>query len=368
MNAAVRAWTPEPDLELGIAEERLLPASAPAEVRGDGRDDVRLLLQERGSGRFAHRHFRDLPEILAPGDLLVVNRSATVPASLPAQDDAGRFMRLHVAQRLGPGIYRVEGRSADGLRPAARVPAAGERLAVVDGRGGRLDLKVLDRASSMSRQVVVATQGRRSLGPWQMEIGQPIRYAYVPRRWSIEFYQTVFAGPPGSAEMPSAARPFTTGTLAALRRRGVRIAFLTLHCGLSSEEVEGSLAEHYLPPEPYRLPAGTVQDIMRARARGGRVIAVGTTVVRALVSASREGRLAAGHGLADAVVRPGVDVQMIDGLLTGLHAPRSSHLALLETFAPPEHLRGAYEAALAQGYLWHEFGDVHLILPGVQTA
>ena len=368
MSAAVRAMSGEPDLDLGIAPDRLLPAREPAEIRGAGRDDVRLLLQERDSGILRHQSFRDIAEILRPGDLLVVNRSATLPASLPARDGRGVALRIHVARRQGPGCYRVEARSADGLSPAEHVPAPGAQIFLERGHGERLALEVLRRASPDSRQIVVAVEGARSLGPWLAEIGAPIRYGYVTRAWPLEFYQTVFAGPPGSAEMPSAARPFTLSILASLRRRRVRVAGLVLHCGLSSEEVTGRLADHFLPPEPFWLPQATVRAILETRAGGGRVVAVGTTVVRALMSASPEGRLVPRRGLAGAVARPGADVHLIDGMLTGLHTPRSSHLAMLEAFAPPGHLRDAYEAAIERGYLWHEFGDMHLILPGVRRA
>lgn len=354
----------EPDLDLGIAPERLWPATEPAEIRGGGRDDVRLLLQDTVTGRFSHHHFRELAALLEPGDLVVVNRSATLPAALPARDEAARPLRLHVARRLGTGLYLAEARSADGLQPAAGVPAVGERLQI--GRAGEpgLGLRVVAHPAPSSRQIVVRTRGARSLRPWQSALGESIRYAYVPRAWPLEFYQTIFAGPPGSAEMPSAARPFTARTLADLRRRGVRIAYLTLHCGLSSEEVGDRLDGHFLPPEPYHLPAATVRAIADAHARGGRVIAVGTTVVRALVSATAGGSLRPGRGEAGAVVRPGTDLPFIDALLTGMHAPRTSHLALLETFIAPDALAPAYESAIAQGYLWHEFGDVHLLLPG----
>ena len=364
MSALLTPTSLEPDLGLGIAPERLRPAEEPAEVRGDGRDDVRLLLQDTLSGRFAHRHFRDLAAILAPGDLLVVNRSATLPASLPATDQGGHALRLHVAQRLGPGLYLAEGRSADGLLPAERVPDVGERVYLGRADGETLVLRVAGRPALSSRQFVVRTRGRRSLRSWQVAVGEPIRYAYVPRPWPIEFYQTIFAGPPGSSEMPSAARPFTARTLEALRHRGIGIAHLTLHCGLTSEEVEGSLEDHFLPPEPYQLPPATVRAIEEARARGGRIVAVGTTVVRAIVSATIAGRLRPGRGEARAVVRPGIGLPFIDGLLTGMHAPRSSHLALLETFIPAPELALAYEDAIAQGYRWHEFGDVHILLPG----
>lgn len=365
MRAALR---PPLDLDLGIREEWLQPATEPAEVRGAGRDDVRLLVQDRSTGAFAHRRFEDLAAQLRPGDLLVVNRSGTLPASLPARTAGAAALRLHVAQRLGRGVYRVEVRTADGLHPSQDIPAAGERLLLWDAKGGTLGLRVLGQAHPASRQLLVRTAGRRSLYPWMLRAGRPIRYGYVVREWPLSAYQTIFAGPLGSAEMPSAARPFTPATLRTLRERGVGIAFLTLHCGLSSEEVDGPLAAHYLPAEPYVLPAATVRAIERARERGGRVIAVGTTVVRTLQSACAEGAPRPGRGLAGAVLHPGVHTCAVDGLLTGLHAPRTSHLGLLEAFLPAHALREAYLDAIREGYLWHEFGDMHLILPGARLG
>ena len=365
MSAELR---PPLDLDLGIREEWLQPAREPAEVRGAGRDDVRLLVQDRLTGAFAHHRFAELAEQLRPGDLLVVNRSGTLPASLPARTFGGAPVRLHVAQRLGRGVYRAEVRTADGLHPSKDIPAARERLLLTDAQGGTLPLRVLGRAHPSSRQLLVRTPGRQSLAPWMLRAGRPIRYSYVGRDWPLSTYQTIFAGPLGSAEMPSAARPFTPATLRTLRERGVGIASLTLHCGLSSEEVEGRFAAHYLPPEPYVLPAAAVREIGRARARGGRVIAVGTTVVRTLQSACAEGAPRPGRGLAGAVLYPGVHTCGVGGLLTGLHAPRTSHLALLEAFVPAHALREAYLDAIREGYLWHEFGDMHLILPGARLS
>lgn len=354
---------PAPDLSLGIPEEMLLPATEPAEERGSGRDDVRLLVQDRDSGIHIHGRFPQLGRFLQAGDLLVLNRSGTLPASLPARLPDGSALRLHVAGRIAQGIYRVEARSADGLAPLDRVPPRGTQFLLTLPDGESLSLDVQSRADAASRQVVVRTAARRSLQPWMRRIGDPIRYAYVPRPWPLSAYQTAFAGPAGSSEMPSAGRPFTLSMLHALRRSGIGIAYLTLHCGLSSEEVRGSLDQHFLPAEPYHLPGETVRAIMRTRRAGGRVVAVGTTVVRALQSACADGDPRSGRGSATAVVRPGVRPCAVDGLLTGMHTPRSSHLALLEAFLPAPALRAAYLDAIAHGYLWHEFGDLHLILP-----
>lgn len=350
------------DLELGIREAWLRPAQEPPEARGDGRDDVRLLVQDRATGAFGHRHFRELPALLQTGDLLVANRSGTLAASLPAQSAAGP-LRVHVARRLDQGLYRVEARTPEGLHPIDPPPPPGSSLRLEDKQGRTLRLEVLGPAHHASRQLIVRTERRRSLLPWMLRLGRPIRYAYVPQEWPLDAYQTEFAGPPGSAEMPSAGRPFTASLLQKLQQKGIGIAYLTLHCGLSSEEVEGSLAEHYLPAEPYVLPKATVQAIERTRAGGGRVIAVGTTVVRALQSACSGERVFAGKGLAGAVLRPGVAPCAVDGLLTGLHTPKSSHLALLEAFLPAPALRAAYLDAIRQAYRWHEFGDLHLIVP-----
>ncbi len=195
--------------------------------------------------------------------------------------------------------------------------------------------------------------------PYLLRHGVPIRYSYVPRDWPLTAYQTVFAHSPGSAEMPSASRPFSLSVVAELVSRGVLIAPLTLHCGVSSLEGE---EDPY--PEPYDVPPATADLVNHVRARGGRVIAGGTTVVRALETAALgSGRVAASAGWTSHVVTPETGVRAVDGLLTGLHEPRSSHLRMLAAFAGPELLGRCYQAAIDDGYLWHEFGDVHLLLP-----
>ncbi len=190
--------------------------------------------------------------------------------------------------------------------------------------------------------------------------GSPIRYDYVPRQWPLAYYQTVFATEPGSAEMPSAGRPFTREIVQRVRRMGVSIAPVVLHTGVASLE-----ADEPPYPERYRVPEATADLVNRARTTGGQVVAVGTTVVRALETvATPDGRVGAGEGWTELVVTPERGVFAIDAILTGLHAPRASHLAMLEALAGRNHLETAYRSALRHRYLWHEFGDLHLIFGG----
>jgi len=195
--------------------------------------------------------------------------------------------------------------------------------------------------------------------PYLLRHGVPIRYSYVRRDWPLPWYQTVFARNPGSAEMPSASRPFTPELVTELAARGVLIAPLTLHAGVSSLEAD---EDPY--PEPYDVPPATARLVNHVRAHGGRVIAAGTTVVRALETAAADsGEVVSSAGWTSHVVTPETGVQVVDGLLTGLHEPRSSHLRMLAAFAGPGLLSRCYQAAITSGYLWHEFGDVHLLLP-----
>jgi S-adenosylmethionine:tRNA ribosyltransferase-isomerase len=189
--------------------------------------------------------------------------------------------------------------------------------------------------------------------------GQPIRYSHADRAWPIEAYQSVFSRDPGSAEMPSAARPFTESLVTELVTRGIVLAPITLHTGVSSQEAGE-------PPyaERYEVPPATASLVNAAHADGRRVIAVGTTVVRALEStADASGRSHPGRGWTELVVTPERGVRVVDGLVTGWHEPESSHLAMLEAIAGRELLDASYAAAVAEGYRWHEFGDSHLILP-----
>jgi S-adenosylmethionine:tRNA ribosyltransferase-isomerase len=194
--------------------------------------------------------------------------------------------------------------------------------------------------------------------------GQPIRYGYITESYPLEYYQTYFAAVPGSAEMPSAGRPFTQRVMDSLRLRHIEVASLLLHTGISSLEVEAEeIEDQPLYPEPFHVPAATAEAVNFAHNEGRRVVAVGTTVVRALESAWDGHQVRPARGFTRLYVHPGRPVNVVDGLLTGLHDPLVSHLAMLYAIAGQEMIRAAYGEAIANGYLWHEFGDTHLILP-----
>jgi S-adenosylmethionine:tRNA ribosyltransferase-isomerase len=366
-----------------------LEATAPPEARGLRRDHVRLLAVDRADGSVTHHRFHELPRLLEPGDLLVVNDSRTLPASLLGRTAAGVPVEVRLAARdpgrPGPvldGIERwaalVLGVPAGGgdpalvptdARPAAPALAAGERLEFAGGLGAT----ALGRHEEARPLVWLAfdAAGER-LAEALHRAGRPVRYAYVPRAWPLHHYQTLFAAGPGSAEMASAGRPFTVQTLADLRARGVGLATISLHAGLSTYG-DPATDRRFVPAESYLVPAATAAAVAATRAAGGRVIAVGTTVVRTLETAARaedEGgeagpaaRLRTGPGVSRLRITPGFPLRVVDGLLTGLHEPEASHLDLLGAFLGPEALERAYAAALDAGYLWHEFGDVCLLLP-----
>jgi S-adenosylmethionine:tRNA ribosyltransferase-isomerase len=339
-----------------------LEAHEPPEARGLGRDDVRLMVASAHDGRIVHARFRDLPAFLEPGDLLVVNTSATLPASLPTRraDGTALQLRLSTPARSSPGDawWVVEFRSANGATPCREVQV-----------GDRFELPADASAEIVAPEPFASTGARRlwvarldlpePLDAYLRDHGHPIRYGYVPREWPLASYQNVYALEPGSAEMASAGRPFTPELLTELVARGILVAPITLHTGVSSPE-RGE------PPYPerYRVPATTARLVNTVHLWGGRVIAVGTTVVRALETvAEPDGTVDEGEGWTSLVVTPERGLYAIDGLLTGWHEPEASHLEMLRAAAPAELLDRSYEAALEHGYLWHEFGDSHLLLP-----
>lgn len=335
-----------------------LSAPAPPEARGVARDAVRLLVAAPGG--FVHGRFVELPRVLTPADTLVVNTSPTMPAAVDAAM-RGRSIALHFSTWHDDGTWTIELRHADNSGPIVDgVPNEVVRL-----RDGTVRLV---RAADGSRvgsvrlwiaEVDVAGGMRRFLGTH----GRPIRYEYVAEEWPLRFYQTVFADLarwPGSAEMASAARPFTARLVADLRAAGVGIWPIELHTGVSSPE-------SHEPPqaERYAVPPATADRINATRVRGGRVIAVGTTVTRALETVADErGYVTSGRGWTDLVLSPERPARVVDGLITGWHAPEASHLDLLQAVAGSSLVERAYQTALTNGYLWHEFGDSALFLPG----
>ena len=322
------------------------------ELRGLDPQDVALLVASRGNGRLVHACFTELGRFLRPGDLLVVNTSGTLPAALHA-DVEGQAAELHMSTPVERDDWVVELRTLQ--RTPLRPPAMGTRIGLPGGASASLLAPYLG-----SSRLSVA---RLSLGApvedYLRRHGHPIRYRHTEADLPIDAYQTVFAREPGSAEMPSAARPFTADLVTDLVAHGVLVAPITLHCGVSSLETG---ERPY--PERYRVPPETAQLVNNVRWQGGRVIAVGTTVVRALETvADDDGVLTGGRGLTQVVVTAERGMRAVDGLITGWHEPESSHLQLLEAAAGPELLRHSYAAAHAHGYRFHEFGDSHLILP-----
>lgn len=345
-----------------------LEAASPPEARGLERDAVRLMVSYQGESIIEHATFRCLPDYLHPGDLLVINTSKTLKAALHAFRSSGQQLEVHLSTHLPADVWVVELRlpGPTGTEPFAQA-SSGETLRLPGG--GWMNLLAPYRPEHRGREGKSGERIRLWLAtlelpePWQNYLeryGFPIRYKYVPQRWPIDAYQTVYATHPGSAEMPSAGRAFTAQLITDLVAGGVRIAPLVLHTGVASLEQDEPPYEEY-----FHVPAATARAVNDTRSAGGRVLAVGTTVVRALESAVGEDRLAhPAQGWTDLVVTPARRLHSVDGLLTGLHAPRSSHLQMLLALASEAHLRRAYEAALAGNYLWHEFGDLHLILPG----
>jgi S-adenosylmethionine:tRNA ribosyltransferase-isomerase len=330
----------------------LREAQEPPEQRGCGRDDVAMLVATRHDGDLVHARFRDLPDFLAPGDLLVVNTSAMLPAALDARIGE-RAVELRLSTPAAADTWIVELRTDAGL--PLQAPPVGTRVDLP----GDAHAVVVEPYAGSDRLCVARFALGLPLERYLRRHGRAIRYGYVPERWPIDAYQTVFALEPGSAEMPSAGRPFTTELVTALVSRGVLIAPLTLHTGVSSPE----LGE---PPYPerYRVPASTARLANAVREWGGRVVAVGTTVVRALETvADADGIVVPGEGRTSLVVTPERGLYAVDGLLTGWHESQASHRLMLEAAAGPDLLARSYDAAAERGYLWHEFGDVHLIFP-----
>jgi S-adenosylmethionine:tRNA ribosyltransferase-isomerase len=358
----------------GVVDAFTLPAALeaaePPEARGLRRDEVRLLISRVVAGKVDHSRFSDLPRWLSPGDVLVVNTSATINAALDAKTSGGERFELHLSTQLPGKFWVVEvrrpGPKASLPDREARagttfdLPAGGQIVLLAPypfsgslGAGSRLWISVLQLAEPVTSDLE--------------RVGRPIRYGYVTRSWPSSMYQTVFATEPGSAEMPSAGRPFTPELVARLVSGGVQIAPLLLHTGVAS------LEDHEPPYEEYfRVPPETAGLVNAAKAAGRRVIAVGTTVVRALETVTdRCGTTSPGEGWTSLVVTPERPLRAVNGMITGLHEPRATHLAMVTQViaaaggaAPSRQLEHAYREARERGYLWHEFGDSHLILAG----
>lgn len=398
MNATLPAQHQFSVESLDFELPRELAASEPPEARGLSRDEVRLMVSNVANDTIIHTRFRDFPRFLEAGDVLVVNASATINAALDAwrEGDAGSGERivLHLSSplptprrrwvvelrrvtatgnvplltaRAGERIQLPGGATAmlvepfstnEGNEPGRAAWLEGESYgARAAGAQPMVAGQLFESHSDPVRLWVAELVGTGDVLSYTAKYGSPIRYDYVRERWPLEYYQTVFATDAGSAEMPSAGRPFTREIVERLERNGVRVVPILLHTGVASLE-----SDEPPYPERFSVSATTADAVNRAHVRGGRVVAVGTTVVRALETvATADGWIRSGSGRTDLVVTPERGVYAVDALLTGLHAPRSTHLAMLEALANRRHLQMTYEAAQEHQYLWHEFGDVHLI-------
>jgi len=363
----------------GLVEKDVLPAdleaSEPPEARGLRRDAVRLLVSDIGASSTEHARFSDLPRWLDPGDLLVVNTSGTMNAALDATDALGHAFELHVSTAQPGGLWTVELRTPGHIaslpfrqaRPGMvlRLPAGGQATLLAP-------YPLTDSLDSPSRLWIAALLVPGTVPEYLARVGFPIRYQYVTKAWPSSMYQTVFVTEFGSAEMPSAGRPFTPELVTRLVSSGIQIAPILLHTGVAS-------LEDHEPPysEFYRVSPETAEWVNAARRAGRRVVAVGTTVVRALETVTDDrGVTSAGQGWTDLVITPARPLRAVNALITGLHEPRATHLMMLEraieaaageTKAAPggfatRILEHTYEEARRAGYLWHEFGDSHLIL------
>jgi len=352
----------------------------PAPSYPDRRDDVRLLVIDPAAPEGAGlRETRTpaLPELLAPGDLLVVNDAATLPASLRGTDEAGRPVEARLIAARGGG------------RAEAGSPSPGRFVAVLFGAGDwhtrtedRPPPPELAEGARLRFGGLAATVGRHAtLSPRLVELrfdddgdalwaalykeGRPVQYAHLAHDLPLWAVQTVYATRPWAFEMPSAGRPLSWEILLALRRRGVRWASLTHAAGLSA--TGDPAIDAALPlPEAFEIPPATARAVAETRARGGRVVAVGTTVVRALEGAAQQhdGIVRAGCGETDLRITPAFRPRVVDGILSGAHAAHESHFQLLAAFAGSALLATAAARAERAGFLTHELGDSMLVLPG----
>ncbi|HEY7356605.1 MAG TPA: S-adenosylmethionine:tRNA ribosyltransferase-isomerase [Ktedonobacterales bacterium] len=349
--------------EMAFQVPKELEASAPPEARGQPRDHVRLLVIHRDNGQVEHRRFYEIVEYLKPGDVVVLNVSRTVPAALPGVTDDGQEIELRLsAQRSANGngggrVWQVV------FKPDSAVIKPGLHLSF--GDGALMAVVKRQREDIAKLWEIEFGPTDRPISSWLETLGRPIKYDYVPERWGLDYYQTVYAAVPGSAEMPSAGRAFTPELLEEIQRKGVALAQIILHTGVSNIDIEEEQVEqHTMYEEWYQVLPEAAETINRARASGGRIVAIGTTPTRTLETVTDEqGIVHAGEGWTSLYITPGYRFKAIDVLLTGLHEAKSTRLVLATAFTGDQALvLRAYNEAIAEGYLWHEFGDLSLII------
>jgi S-adenosylmethionine:tRNA ribosyltransferase-isomerase len=347
-------------LTAGLRDLKIPPqleAREPPEMRGLRRDEIRLMVSNYGTDLIQHTRFRDFPDFLAAGDVVIINTSGTLNAAVNGKRENGSWLEVHFSTHLPGDLWTVEMRKADG---EGTVPffevTPGEILRLP----GNATLRVLapHQDGPQSRLWFARFASETPVDEYLGKFGFPIRYNYVSAAWSLEYYQTVYATEMGSAEMPSAGRGFTAEIITRLVAKGVQVAPLILHTGVSSQESHEPPYEEY-----YRVPEMTAKLVNLARESGHRVVGVGTTTVRALETVTdTEGVTHPGTGWTDLVITPNDHIRSVNSLLTGMHEPQATHLGMMEALTGRNHLELSYREALQEGYLWHEFGDLHLLV------
>lgn len=329
-----------------------LNATHPPERRGLRRDQVKMMVLDRVTGNVIHDRFIQLENYLKAGDILVLNNSRTIPAILRGDwhrsgKVIGRNIELRLARKKNDSVWEV-------LFVATNVKS-GDCFKFSDS----LEAKVIGEVFNSPLKIIQFTLQGNDLYEELYSMGEPIRYEYIHHPWNLDYYQTVFASMPGSVEMPSAGRAFSWEILLKLQKRGVRLVFLQLHTGLSyllDDEYAHSPEDHF---EEYSIRQEDMEAIKKAKDSGGKVIAAGTTVVRALETAVLKSAV---KGWTNLYITSDYELQLVDGIITGFHEPKASHLDMLTAFVEETRLFEAYDIAVEQNYLWHEFGDINLII------
>lgn len=333
-----------------------LVATAPIEATGLPRERTRMLVSYRFDGELLDAEAADLPDFLDPGDVLVVNTSGTLPAAIPTGD--GRVLHLSTEQPGGLSTVEVRQACGEGSQPLLDAET-GDVVVLPDGGSAQLLAPYPVWVEGPVRLWTARLTLPGGLLEYLGRHGHPIRYGCGDEAWPLSAYQTVFATEPGSAEMPSASRAFTPELVVRLTNAGIGFAPVLLHAGVSS-------LEDHEPPyaERFRVPAASAERVNNARTHGHRVISVGTTATRAIeTTADENGFSHPGEGWTELLISPDRGVRVVDGILSGWHEPAASHLALMEAIAGRPLLETSYAAAIKRRYRWHEFGDLHLILP-----
>jgi S-adenosylmethionine:tRNA ribosyltransferase-isomerase len=329
-----------------------LNATHPPERRGLSRDQVKMLVLDRVTGNVIHDRFIQIENYLNAGDILVLNKSRTIPAILRGEWHSngkviGRNIELRLARKKNDSVWEA-------LIVATNVKS-GDCFKFSD----LLEAKVIGEVFNSPLKTIQFTLQGKGLYEELYSMGEPIRYEYIHHQWNLDYYQTVFASMPGSVEMPSAGRAFSWEILLKLQKKGVRLVFLQLHTGLSyllDEEYAHSPEDHF---EEYSIRQEDMEAIKKAKDSGGKVVAAGTTVVRALETAVLKSAI---KGWTNLYITSDYELQLVDGIITGFHEPKASHLDMLTAFVEEARLFEAYNIAIEQNYLWHEYGDINLII------